>query len=77
MVFVRVRQYDPSNVGESNTLPTQFIDQRSISVVGLWPDVDQRQRIFLDEINIYVAHVKRRRDGDRDDLHRVKVREPL
>ena len=26
--------------------------------VGLWTDVDQRQRVFVDEINVDVADVK-------------------
>ena len=54
---------------ELNAVLGQFFAKRLGGLVRFGPDVDQRQRIFLDQINIDVAHIKRRRNGERNDLH--------
>ena len=38
-------------------------------VFGFWPDINQCQRIFPDQININVADIERRRDGKRNNKH--------
>ena len=62
MVFVRVRQDDAPDVAEFDAAAPQFFTQRFGGLPGFRSDVDERQRLFPDEININVADIKRRRN---------------
>ena len=51
-------------------MSTQLFAQGAGRLVGFWPDVDQRQRIFFYEVDIHVADIKWRWYRERDQLHK-------
>src|SRR3982751_1690340 len=73
VVLVRVRKHDPTNVREPHSVLGQLRPQSVGGFFRFRPNVDQRHRVLFDEVNIYVADIKRGRDGERDDLHSSKV----
>ena len=69
MVLVSMRQHDATHVGELNAVSAELLTKGLGGLIRFWPDVDQRQRVLADEVNVDVADVKRRWDRDGDDLH--------
>ena len=70
MVLMGVREHNASNVRQLHTDPSKLFDQSAICIVGFWPDIYQRERIFLYEVNIHVTDIEWCRYRERDDLHR-------
>ena len=68
MVLVRVREDDPTNVREFDTVCGEPISECLRRFVSFWPDVDQRQGVLADQINIDGNDIERRRDRERDEL---------
>ena len=59
MIFVCVREYDATEVGNEKTRVAQTCAQRFDRLFGLRSGVDDRQRIFGDQVDVHRTDVER------------------
>ena len=69
MVFVCVREDNAANVGDSKPRGSQSVTKCCTGFFGLWTCVDDGDRIFGDEVDVYRSDVEGGWDGNRYDLH--------
>jgi hypothetical protein len=69
MVFMRVREHDAAKIGNGEARLSQAGSQSLDCLLGLRPRIDDRDRIFRDEINVDRADIERGGQRDGDDLH--------
>jgi hypothetical protein len=60
VIFVCVREYDAAEVGNEETGFAQSFSQRFNRLFRLRSGVDDRQRIFGDQVDVYRTDVERR-----------------
>lgn len=58
MILVSVGEDDPPNIRNADAVLAKLAPQRIRSVFRFWSDVDERQRIFLYQIDVHVADVE-------------------
>lgn len=73
MIFVGMGQNDPMDIREFYAAVCKFGPQRIRCLTRLWPNVDQRQRVFLYQIDVDVTDIEGRRYGDRNNVHKLKL----
>src|SRR4051812_19382041 len=69
MIFVCMRQNDAANIRDLHSVIGEFSTQRIRGIRRLWSDVDKRDRILLDQIDVDVADVERSWYGEGNYLH--------
>src|SRR6185369_8283319 len=69
MIFMCVSENDASQIGNEIAGATQPSAQRLNRLFGLRTRIDDRQRIFSDQVDVDRADIKRRWYRDRDDAH--------
>lgn len=69
MILVSVRKNYPPYIRKQYPVLPEPRPQCRRSRSGLWTNVDQRHRIFLDQIDIHIADVEGSWNGYGDDLH--------
>lgn len=69
MIFMRVRKDDPANIGDANTSFSQAFMQGVIRFFGFRAGVDERNRIFRDQVDVNRADVEGRGKRDGNDAH--------
>jgi len=60
MILMRVSQDDSANIRKFNAVCRQLFTQNIRGLGRFRPDIDQRDRIFLYQINIDIADIERR-----------------
>src|ERR1044072_6812362 len=70
MIFVCVSEYDAAQIRNEKTCLTQAGAQRFDRLFRLRPGIDDRQRIFSDQVDVYRANVERRRQRYRSEEHK-------
>ena len=60
MIFVCVSEYDAAEIGNEKTRLAQTGAQRLDRFFRLRSGIDDRQRIFSDQIDVYRTNIKRR-----------------
>ncbi len=74
MIFMRVGEHDAANVGDAQARLAQPFMQGVVRFFGFGTGVDERERIFRDQIDVDRANVEWRRQRDGDDAHLVSYR---
>lgn len=62
VVFMSMCEDDSADIRKADAIFTKFCSERGRSLGSFWPDVDQRNRIFANQIDIDVTDVKGRWD---------------
>jgi hypothetical protein len=70
VIFVSVRENDPPYIGDLNTRTAQLLPENRGGLRCFGADIDQRYRIFLDQVNVDIADVKRCWNRKRNNFHR-------
>jgi hypothetical protein len=73
MILMRMREDDPPHIGDPYSMAPQLPAKAIGGFSRFWPDVDKRYRVLFDEVDVDIANVKRRRDGNRNDLHYLRL----
>ena len=69
VILVCVSEDDASDIRDANSVLAQFTPQCVRRDRSLRTYIDQRQRIFLDQVDIDVANIKRRGNREGDNFH--------
>ena len=72
VILVRVREHDTPYVGDAQARAPETFLQSFGRLLRLRPRVNERDGFFGDEVDVNRPHVERRRQRDRDDLHKEK-----
>ena len=72
VIFMRVRQDNSSNVGDAKPCAPQTFSESFDSLFRLRPGVNQRHRVFGNQIAVDRTDVEGRGNDDGNDFHKAK-----